>query len=394
MSNSAFILWLAHVDPEVLSRVPSLQHMAADGVDIHLTPQALTEERACYYQTLTGTGAGKVGYFDAVKPVAYQAHPEDDILDGVLGRLLPDILRARGLSAILVEAKSNDELDAVARQARNCTIVRVSAENGVDAIDSLVKRCTKHPASSAHLLVLTDVWCEPVRRYVNINNFLADIGLLEVNTSHSRENIAWPETLAYFLGSGQIWVNLRGREPQGSVSPGREYQQVCEALQQMLSAWRDPDTGEAIVMQVLKKEDAYTGAYLFKAPDLIVEFHPGYAPSPQAAMLDFDTATVYAAGSSKASKARAPYARLIASGPKLASGHRENARLVDVVPNVMYLLCQPAPGHIDGRVIATLFTPSHRQQHPQERVADDASLLTSEEEGQIEDRLRALGYLG
>jgi len=368
--------------------------MAAEGVDIHLTPQPLTEKRTCYYQILTGMGAGKFGYFDAVKPVAYHVHLEDGIPDGILGHLLPDILCIRGLAAASVEAKNCDELEAVAQQAQDCTIVRVSVENDVAAIESLVKRCTEHLAAGTHLLVLTDVWFEPAVKFVNMNNFLADIGLLEVSTPRSRENIAWTETLAYYLGSGQIWVNLSGREPQGSISPGREYQQVCEALQQELSTWQDPDTGEAIVRQVLKKEDAYTGEYLFKAPDLIVEYHPGYAASPQAIMLDFDTVAVYAAGSSKSGKARTPHARLIASGPNLVSGHSENASLVDVMPNVMYLLGQPVPERVDGRVISALFTPSHRQQHRQEHIADDESLLTSEEEGHIEDRLRALGYLG
>lgn len=394
MSNSVFILWLENVDPELFSAVPSLQQMAANGVDIHLTPQPLTEKRSCYYQTLTGMGPGKFGHFDSVKPVAYHAHHQDEIPDGVLGRLLPDKLRVRGLTVAFMEMKNSDELDAAAQLAQDCTIARVPAENNADAIEDLVKRCMQHLASGTHLLVLTDVWHEPAAKFVNVNNFLADIGLLEVGTPRTSENIAWTETLAYYLGSGQIWVNLRGREPQGSVASGREYQHVCEAIQQELSVWYDPDTSAAILNQVLKKDDAYTGDYLFKAPDLIVEYHPGYAASPRAAMLDFDTAAVYAVGNSKAGKARTPYARLVASGPNLVNGHSESARLVDIMPNVMYLLGQPAPGHVDGKVISTLFTPSHRQQHPQEHVEDDESLLTSEEEGHIEDRLRALGYLG
>src|SRR2546421_71780 len=82
VSNRALMLWLEQVDPEVLSEIPSLRHMAANGVDIRLTPQPIIEMRSCYYQTLTGMGSGKTGYFDAVKPVAYQAHLEEGIPDG------------------------------------------------------------------------------------------------------------------------------------------------------------------------------------------------------------------------------------------------------------------------------------------------------------------------
>ncbi len=393
MSSAVFVLWFENVNPDILSAVSSLERMAANGIDIHLTPSPLAEKRACYYQALTGVGAGKIGYFDAVKPVSYQVYPEEEAPDGVVGRLLTDILHTRGLSAAVVEAKNRDELEAVVQQPRDCTIVRVLVESDPDIIEEFITCCTERLTADTHLLVLAGVWHEPAARFVNPNNFLADIGLLEVGTPRSRESIVWSETLAYYLGSGQIWINLRGRELQGSVAAGREYQQVCEAIQQELMAWQDPDTHEAIVKRVLKKEDAYDGDYLFKAPDLIVEYYPGYAASSQAMLLDFDTFAVYTA-TSKASMARGPYARLIAMGTNLVRGCSENAQLVDVMPNVMYLLGQPVPGHIDGKIIPSLFTSSHRQHHPQKQSEDDEFRLTGEEEGLVEDRLRALGYLG
>ncbi len=392
MKHSVCILWFENINPEILSVVPSLKSALARGVDLHLTPLPLVEKRVCYYQTLTGMGSGKFGRFDTVRPEAYRASLEDDIPDGVLGRLLPDILRSHGLTAALVEARNLDELGVIARQARDCTIVRFPGVNDAGAIESIVQRSNELTALDTHLLVLTDVWCESATKFVNVNTFLADIELLEVDVPRSREHIVWPETLAYGMGTGQIWINLRGREPQGCVAPGREYQQVREALQQELSAWKDPETGEAIVTQVSKKEDIYTGEYLFKASDLIVEYCPGYASSPQAVALGFDAVAVSKAGT--AGKAHAPYARLIASGPNLISGHAESARLVDVMPCVMYLLGQAAPKQIDGKVITSLFTPSHRQEHPQEYSEDDEALLSSEEERHIEGRLRALGYLG
>lgn len=392
MRNSACVLWLENVDPEILSTVPSLKSMRAHGIDLHLTPLLLVEKRVCYYQILTGMGSGKFGRFDAVKPEAYCICPEDDVPDGVLGRLLPDILRSHGLTVALLEAQSFAELGALTQQVPDCTLVRFSGATDADAVESIVQHCTELTASDSHLLVLTDVWCEPATKFVNVNTFLADIGLLEVDMLRTRENIVWSETLAYGIGTGQIWVNLRGREPLGSVASGREYQQVREVLQQELSAWKDPDTGEAIVTRVSKKEDIYTGEYLFKAPDLIIEYRPGYATSPEAAILEFNAVAVYKAR--KVGKVQAPYARLIASGPNLVGGHTESARLVDVMPCVMYLLGQPAPGHLDGKVISSLFTPSYRQQHPQERIEDVEAFLSSEDEGHIEDRLRALGYFG
>jgi hypothetical protein len=395
VSSTVFVIWLENVDPELLSAVSSFEYISTNGIDIHLTPYPLAENRACYYQTLTGMGSGKLGYFDSVKPIDYHVHSEENTPpDGALGHLLPNILHARGLPSIFLEAEKWDELDGVAHSTQACTIVRAPIENNADAIEGLIKRYTERLTKDSYLLILTDVWHEPAAKFVNPNNFLADIGLLEVNTPRSRENITWSETLAYYLGSGQIWINLREREPQGSVSVGREHQQVCEAIQQELMAWRDPDTNAAIVKRVLKKEDAYKGNYLFQAPDLIVEYQPGYAPSPNAMQLDFDTSAVYSTGNSKTGTAKDAYARLIAVGPNLVKGQRENARLVDVMPTIVYLLDQAVPGHVDGEVISTVFTQLHRQQHPQERIEDDEFLLTGDEEGQVEERLRALGYLG
>jgi hypothetical protein len=38
------------------------------------------------------------------------------------------------------------------------------------------------------------------------------------------ENVDWSKTRAYAMGIGQIYFNLRGRESQGIVSPGRRSQ--------------------------------------------------------------------------------------------------------------------------------------------------------------------------
>jgi len=195
------------------------------------------------------------------------------------------------------------------------------------------------------------------------------------------------------LGTGQIWVNLRGREPQGIVGSGAEYQKVCEALiNELRSNWLDPRTNRPVVAQVLKKEDAYTGEYLFKAPDLVIVYRPGYSTSSNATFLDFDGESVREVNTS--SDAIAPYAQLIAGGPCLVSGFAESCSLVDVMPSLLYLLGQPIPHFIDGQVISSMFTSSYRQQTPLKVVEDESDLLSEEEEGLVVDRLRDLGYLG
>lgn len=394
MNNSLYVLWFEELDPELLTTIPSCAKLAASGVDLRLTPSPLVEKGVCYYQTLTGTNSGKLGRFDLVYPERYTAREDHSIPEGALGRLLPDMLRSRKLTVISTEIKGKPELDALANQSYDCTIVRVldmAADPG--AIDSIVQRCIELANPIAHMFVLTDVWRPAPAKLVNVNDFLADVGLLEVSAPRNRANIVWPETLAYGLGTGQIWINLRGREPQGIVNAGREYQEVCDALvNELRNNWFDPQTKEVIVEQVLKKEDVYTGEYLFKAPDLIVQYRSGYAASPNSFSLGFDGESMLKLEGEVNKKA--PFARLIGSGPNLVSGLKESASLIDVAPSVMYLLGQPISLRVDGKVISSMFTESYRHLTPEKRVEEDEELLSDEEEGLIVDRLRDLGYLG
>jgi len=394
MKNSVCILWLEGVSPARLSEVQLLSKLAEDGVDIQLTPLPLVEKGACYYQTLTGMGSGKIGRFDAVKTEKYDVFDEVGVPEGASGRTLPDVLNARKLSAALVEAKQFDELQRLSDQRYDCLIVRFAAASLDSAgIEALVQRCLEWTSPEGHLFVLTDVSSEEAGRVASINDFLADTGILEVKEPRSRAGIVWSETLAYGVGTGQVWINLKGREAQGIVRPGTEYQQVRDAvIAELTNNWRDPQTGEPVVERVLKKEDAYSGAYLFKAPDLVVVYKPGYAPSPKSAALDFEGVSV--SGKERAPSGSAPTARLVGIGPNLVRGFSGQSALVDVMPSILYLLGQPVTMELDGDVLSSMFTPAYLQQVPIRRISSDEELLSDEEEGMIVDRLRDLGYLG
>jgi hypothetical protein len=398
MKNPVFLLWLEGVNPESLSVVPSLAKLAARGVDLQLAPLPLGEKGVSYYQTFTGTGSAKFGRFDAVHPEKYAVREDPSVPDGAFGHLLPDLLRSQKLSVTFLETKDRTAIASLVGQSYDCAIVRLldMGNASVDEIDSLIQQCVELVTPESHFFVLTDVWNPAPRKYVNINDFLVDAGLLEVGAFRKRENIVWSETLAYGLGTGQVWVNLRGREQQGMVGSGREYLEVCDAVvNELRTNWRDPETNELIVERVLKKEDAYSGEYLFKAPDLVVVYRPGYAASSNAFALGFDGRSISETEvSSPGVPVTTPHARLIASGPCLNSGISEAATLVDVVPTIMYLLDRAIPMHIDGNVISSIFTPSYREQTPVKRFDSDEDLLSDEEEGMIVDRLRDLGYLG
>lgn len=398
MGDAVYALWLEEIAPERLQKLPSVLTLAAEGVTASLIPLPPMERGNCYYQTLTGMGPAKLGRFDAVRPVGYQVHNNTGVPEGASRHLLPEILSANGLTAMFFELGIEDAPSVLAAASAGCIMMRVrdAACASDDALDAVVAQCMECAGRSGHVILLTDVWSPPPRQLINVNDFLAQIGLLETQPGvHPAGEIVWPETLAYGLGAGQVWLNMRGREPQGVVAPGREYDDVRSALIETLrDDWRDPETGEPVLSQVLAREEAFSGEYLFRAPDLVAICRPGYAPSPRAAVLELDGASVHSSGHHSDMPAAAPYALLVGCGPALCAGVEVSGRLIDIVPNLLYLMGQPIPTHVDGRVIAEMFTRAHCEQTPMVQVQDESASLSEEEEGAIVGRLQALGYLG
>ncbi|MDQ2902194.1 MAG: hypothetical protein ABI456_03960 [Ktedonobacteraceae bacterium] len=393
--GSLYLLWLEGLDPERLEAVPAVMRLKARGIDVRLAPLPLVEPGQCYYQTFTGMGPGRFGRFDAVHPEAYSAQDNSDLPEGATGSLLPDVLRARGLKVVALEVQNASSLDALAGQEPDFVFMHLAAKTALapETLDALVERCGALN-SDGHLLVLTGVSESRRRAELNVNDFLADVGLLEVSEPREQGEINWPESLAYGVGTGQIWINLRGREPQGAVGSGREYQEVCDALiRELQSHWLDPLTQEPVVERVFKRDDIYAGEYLFKAPDLITVYRPGYVASANAQALHLDGESVHVVDAT-ARDVPAPFARLIGAGPRLGHEQALRGRLIDVLPSVLYLLGQSIPQRVDGEVLLPVFAADYSRQTPIRHADEDEDMLSDEEEGLIVDRLRDLGYLG
>jgi hypothetical protein len=77
-----------------------------------------------------------------------------------------------------------------------------------------------------------------------------------------------------------------------------------------------------------------------------------------------------------------------------------DARIQDIVPTILYLMDQPVPREMDGKVLLDLFTPEFRVDH-QVRFTEDShsgeenksSDLTREEQEELTTILRDLGYV-
>jgi arylsulfatase A-like enzyme len=92
------------------------------------------------------------------------------------------------------------------------------------------------------------------------------------------------------------------------------------------------------------------------------------------------------------------YGMLIAWGPGVRRGHTiEGAEIIDLAPTILHVLDVPVPEDMDGRVLMELFEagPPPGPRVPRERPGSaPAAEMTAEEEVEILERLKQLGYLG
>ena len=88
---------------------------------------------------------------------------------------------------------------------------------------------------------------------------------------------------------------------------------------------------------------------------------------------------------------------MIISGPQVVSGQTlPEADIVDLAPTILHMLGEKVPRIMDGHVLSeALITPGDVRFVDDEEHLDGSrsQALSADEEAQIEDRLRSLGYL-
>jgi predicted AlkP superfamily phosphohydrolase/phosphomutase len=196
-------------------------------------------------------------------------------------------------------------------------------------------------------------------------------GVRDQLTSALVENLCdWDRTRVYSVGAcGHIYVNLRGREPQGPVAPGADYERLLRDVSDHLLVLRDPDDGLPVIKSVWRREEVYNGPALPRAPDLILgwrdythecEYSLGAPHSPvfeDSIWLDGD-ATAPMTGCHR------PYGVLLAYGAGVHPGPVHGASITDLVPSILHALGLSVPSDMDGVVLHSLFTRSGVVENP------------------------------
>jgi len=213
-------------------------------------------------------------------------------------------------------------------------------------------------------------------------------------------DVDWSRSKAYSFGRhlGSIYLNVKGREPEGIVNPGKEYEEVREEIIRLAQEFSDPRTGEPLIGEILKREDIYHGPYLDRAPDLILrprdERNIFFGLADFGSNITMDTVYRY-------SGMHRDYGLLMMKGKGVKRGAAiEGAAIEDLAPTILYAMGSPIPEDMDGRPLIKVFSEEFRAQVPvvYDQEASSRELgdtgYTEEGEEEIRERLKGLGYLG
>lgn len=152
-------------------------------------------------------------------------------------------------------------------------------------IDDALGKIMERAGDNALVMAVSDHGFVPFRRQFNLNGWLMDSGFAKARNRFSRgkesyfADVDWTGTKAYGLGINSLYLNVKGREPDGTVAPGSEFEQERSTLIEKLLSIKDPETGDAVISNAWRPEEIYSGPNISRAPDILVCYNRNYRAS-------------------------------------------------------------------------------------------------------------------
>jgi len=163
--------------------------------------------------------------------------------------------------------------------------------------------------------------------------------------------IDWSKTKAFTLPTdleGCIRINVKGREPEGIVEPGTEYDGLCKSIAADLRALVNPATGKRAVREVFIRNQVFPGRRQEFLPDLVVSWED---EAPIEALASPRAGEVTGTNPDRRTGTHSPEAFLLSVGAGIAPGLESSARLVDVAPTALKLIGLKPGKEMEGRAI-------------------------------------------
>ncbi len=213
----------------------------------------------------------------------------------------------------------------------------------------------------------------------------------------SFDDIDWSRTKAFSRGgvTGQLRINLKGREPEGIVEQN-DKEEVKRELMENLSELKSPHTGDRVIEKVMAREEVYSGPYTGLGPDIL--FKTKGMRTDTGGMTVFKTMDpiIPAFAISGTHRMNGVF---FASGSGFRKAERvKEMNIIDSLPNILYLLGLDVPKYLDGSVREDLYEDGFVRDNEPNYVSVDMENKEGgepedHEDEEIKDRLKNLGYL-
>ena len=220
---------------------------------------------------------------------------------------------------------------------------------------------------------------------INLNEWLIKDGYMSLleypmrPTLFKDVKVDWSKTKCWSTGyAGQLYLNMKGREPQGIVDP-KNYDELLDELTAKLKDIPHK-AGTSLNTHVWKRDDLYSGPYAKYGPDLFVSFNEGRLGTSE--LLGHGQGKVCSVDTAKGSgdAAHSLYGYFVIAGPSIpAEGELKEVSLLNVAPTVLDVLGVPIPKNMEKPSILSMV---------RKKEATDSK----EAERIVRSRLEALGY--
>lgn len=169
---------------------------------------------------------------------------------------------------------------------------------------------------------------------------MQDFGYLATKKVNGKNTIDWEHTKAVSQRAGHIYINLKGRDPQGIVDP-KDYAKLQEQIIDDLLTYRD-ENGRRPIAIALKREDMPNiGLYGKHVGDVYFLFYSSWGRDHGT---EFPTSTY---------KGTTQGSLFVMAGPGVKKGEviKRHVNVIDIVPTVCHLTDIPVPAQAEGAVI-------------------------------------------
>ncbi len=199
---------------------------------------------------------------------------------------------------------------------------------------------------------------------VSLFTLFRNEGLIKVKGEGDAQQVDWDNSALYYT-QNHLWLNVKGREPNGVVDP-EDYHHVRCRIIRLMRSLTHPDTGDHVIPVVLPKEDApIVGLWGQDIGDVVFLYAGGCRWTGPEVMRMGEDRVIFPSGGANhgpqlttyETKVSSNYGVLLMSGAGIRHGYQRDKSsqgpviTTDIAPTVAHLVGIPTPAQSEGKVL-------------------------------------------